>query len=471
MWIRTRSGFICALTILLLVSTSWLLGSRSTPFRWIVAFGGWLAVLGYFLPSGGPQAGQPCGTFGRMSALRPFLWGWLLLAVLCGASILNPIYTLSEANGSEVLVQRQHVEGLPVSVNSFRTAQRVAELSGVMILSCCLFSMVRSRREIRLILLSVVLNSSILTFVGCLFKFGGAEKVLGVREPVNSYFFSSFNYHNHWVAFAVLSMGAVLALGSYLYQMRGRIDRQRSEYWLCGISAGLIGLSMPLSGSRFGVVMTALWGGVILVFLVSGSKGSFRTKLVKLAAFIALGIPVFGYYASVASDALAGKRVQTANAWQSVQGGTEWWNLDQRFYAAPRDTLKMVRARPVWGWGLGSYEYAFFQYAGPEYRDDSGTLVMRNQHAHSDWLEFLAELGAVGFLGLLSVPALAFFRICRKGVFPLLSKWLLASSGLILTMALIEFPLQNPAVLLLFSVMITCALKYADLEHNRRLDG
>lgn len=55
-----------------------------------------------------------------------------------------------------------------------------------------------------------------------------------------------------------------------------------------------------------------------------------------------------------------------------------------------KETMPLIAAYPLFGCGLGSYESAFMRYkiSGPTITDD---------FAHNDYLQYLAELGAVGF--------------------------------------------------------------------------
>ena len=56
-----------------------------------------------------------------------------------------------------------------------------------------------------------------------------------------------------------------------------------------------------------------------------------------------------------------------------------------------RETLPLIAAYPLFGCGLGGYESAFMKYkiSEPMFRDD---------YAHNDYLQYLAELGTIGFL-------------------------------------------------------------------------
>jgi O-antigen ligase len=68
--------------------------------------------------------------------------------------------------------------------------------------------------------------------------------------------------------------------------------------------------------------------------------------------------------------------------------------------AASRDSLRVFRAYPLLGVGLGGFETVF-----PRYQTFVSDLTW--EHAHNDYAEALAETGAVG--GVLILCALGFF--------------------------------------------------------------
>ena len=133
------------------------------------------------------------------------------------------------------------------------------------------------------------------------------------------------------------------------------------------------------------------------------------------------------------------------------------------------DTFKLVMEKPMWGWGLGSFVHVFPIFAGPEFATSKGT-TMRVEFAHNDWLQNWAELGTVGFLGLIAVPAGLIVRVLRKHrPLPPITAWLLAGLLLILFLATFEFPFSNAAILAHGFVLTTVALRYASLPG--RLNG
>jgi O-antigen ligase len=118
-----------------------------------------------------------------------------------------------------------------------------------------------------------------------------------------------------------------------------------------------------------------------------------------------------------------------------------WQGVAARFAAPPRDDLRgifrqatigMIKDRPLWGFGLGSFNTVYPAYAPV----DTGLFV---EHAHDDWLEWMAEGGVVstGMFCLLAVLA-----IRRAATMP----WFFGVIAVFIQ-ALVEFPLHKPAVL------------------------
>jgi O-antigen ligase len=118
-----------------------------------------------------------------------------------------------------------------------------------------------------------------------------------------------------------------------------------------------------------------------------------------------------------------------------------WERIGQRFkdedpFAIRREylegALKMARRRPLTGYGLGTFEQVYQQFA---VKDDSGITA---NHAHDDWAEFAAE-GGVPFLLLVAVPFLAAIPSMFR------NPWALGLLAVMLN-ACVDYPFPRPAV-------------------------
>ena len=73
------------------------------------------------------------------------------------------------------------------------------------------------------------------------------------------------------------------------------------------------------------------------------------------------------------------------------------------------NTLHLIRAYPLFGSGLGTYETAFLKY-------QTAVLQFAFPFAHNDYLQLAAELGAVGFLILAGAMAGIFLKALRAAI-------------------------------------------------------
>ena len=216
-------------------------------------------------------------------------------------------------------------------------------------------------------------------FRSLLVVFGGAVCALELLERAsgtNRYYwlipsrypavYGPFAYWNNFAAFVELVLPVTLWMG-----LGGR--KPAIPYLL--LSALEIGAVIS-SGSRAG---TAL---VIAEFLAIVAMACVRERSLKLA------------YAAGAAVLLSGVFVWAAG-FDTVAAKLE--NSDQLAVRRPinASSLAMIRARPLTGWGLGTYVPVYPMFA----TYDDGSWV---NHAHNDWLAWTAE-GGVSFSGLLLI--------------------------------------------------------------------
>jgi O-antigen ligase len=119
------------------------------------------------------------------------------------------------------------------------------------------------------------------------------------------------------------------------------------------------------------------------------------------------------------------------------------------------DTARMAAARPWFGWGIGSFPVVFPVFQGDYLRDKTGRAEARFEFAHNDWLQLMAEAGLAGVLVVLVPVGAVASRTWREGRFP--ERWALGGCALVAAYAWIDFPFNNPAVCVLWVVMLLTA--------------
>lgn len=214
-----------------------------------------------------------------------------------------------------------------------------------------------------------------------------------------------FVYRNHYAAFILLVAPALCWLGL----------NEREARWssAAGVAAGIAGVIS--AGSRSGIVLLAITLAGMLAVWIS------RTGEKRRAWGLGFAVAVLAVGAAFADPDLIVWRLKNAGA--LLDGRAEYW----------RATLRMVMERPWLGWGFGTWPEVYTQFL----IRDSGLVV---NHAHSDWLEYLAEGGAIPFLALIAL----FVRGLWLG---LRHPWALGVPAL-MVFAMADYPLRLPIVLL-----------------------
>ena len=121
-----------------------------------------------------------------------------------------------------------------------------------------------------------------------------------------------------------------------------------------------------------------------------------------------------------------------------------------------RDSIPMIEARPLMGWGLGTFTTVY-----PKYRSFYASVFVNA--AHNDYVQVLAETGALGLLAVLGFVAVVYvcgFRKLRgRGLNLTQAATLAALLGVtgILVHSFVDFNLQIPANAATFYVVSAIA--------------
>ena len=379
-----------------------------------------------------------------------------------------------------------HIRAFPGTVNQAKTLKLALQLLYAVSLCGIMHAIVKKQPAlIEPICWLVLVHGAVVGLVALYFKNAGSELLLGRFETTNPRFYGPFRYNNYWAAWNILTTSAAVGLLFSSIRNRGYL-----KLVLCLIGIAVLLLCALNSASRSAILVSSLLilyaavEGLIWIVFRFGWLGP-KLNLVKLGIYGA--ITGFLLFATIAvaitstwenwatrefAEKQSGRFKDTIGQMIALREG----HLPDLRPAMARDAVKMAIAKPIWGWGLGSYAYAFPLFAGPEFMEDRfhrqtnnyGKLI-RPRHAHNDWVQYWAELGTVGFLALLWSIFL-FLRPTLQQVswietFPY-TRPLLAGVSTLAIMALWDFPLYNLSVLSLLAIILALIASCPSANQN-----
>ena len=244
----TRERLALAHAALVVTASAWLLGGMGSRGEWIVAA---LAAPSLALLFAEARSRRRAGDRAGFHRLLRWCAPLAALAALVAISALNPSHRPAFLYDGYVLRPVPHIAWLPATANPVGSLRLLACLGGLAATGLSLAFCVQSRRALRTLVLVLSLHALALAVLGTLQRqTGAAGPFFGAIPRVNTAWFSTFLYHNHWGAFAVLHAAATLAL--VFHSLRHPPDRGwlHSPGPLLALVALLLAATAPLSTSR-----------------------------------------------------------------------------------------------------------------------------------------------------------------------------------------------------------------------------
>ena len=397
------------------------------------------------------------------------LWPLLCFDVAVGLSCLNPsLQTFLSQGELYFKVTTPPHAWLPSSARPDLSLRELWQFNAI-VLSCYnLLLVVRSRRTLRTFLLVIAANAVVLAVFGTFQKLLGATSPwFGLVHTRQTFFFSTFVYHNHWGAFILLITGACLGLLFHFWKRGGYRDFWHSPVLAGSVATLLLTATIPLSGSRSCSVLLGLFLfgaiGHVVVWLIRQRRSrreSATAPVVSLVVAALLALTAIGY---LSRDVIAQRAQLTTEQLGHIR--TED-NLNSRL-TLYRDTWRTGLVKPWFGWGLETYGDVFRIYNSqravetwfgqPYYRE-----------AHSDWLQSFAESGVIGTALLVLLGLAPLWPVRARLIKSVLPRYLLAGCALVLLYAWVEFPFANPTVMIAFWLCLYSAAHYAALDSAAR---
>lgn len=318
------------------------------------------------------------------------------IAPLIAAQMMAGIYLLwmllRSLSGSSAPTNMPAGTGAASSVGTLMALGATAVTAASLLWSFSLGATL-TRAAARLLIRGVILISVVSALIALWYFYG--------RNPTIR---AKFPFTNPTFLGACLLPGMVLSLiGAYGALAEWRRSREERHLGKAGISllaAAAILWPFLLAGSR-GALVGLAFGLLAAAFLVLPARLRWTTLATGVVLIIAGAVYVRG-----------------------VIGGSSQTGRDAtarvRFYGWSY-AVDLFQRHPVMGCGPGGFTLGVDNLIGKEWTDDAlkrsdveedpRALSDRLGHAHSEWLEILAELGSVGFVLMLAILALTFMAV------------------------------------------------------------
>ena len=141
--------------------------------------------------------------------------------------------------------------------------------------------------------------------------------------------------------------------------------------------------------------------GMLLFYLRREERRRYRRQLVLLTLLVLIPLAL-----TLALDERLAERASSATKLE-----TDVTVSNQARLVIWQGTWEMFQAKPLFGWGLGTFAIHFPQFRSSDHSRRG--VSHHTQHAHCEYLEVAAELGVVGLVGFLLVLVLAFRQVHR----------------------------------------------------------
>lgn len=395
----------------------------------------------------------------------PLFWLGLILLAYIGLQAWNPSWVWTRNATSWWLVRVNDIEWLPTSIETpfarFNLWRQFIIYATVWLTVCALWIGITRRRTLHILLGILVANACILGVLGFVHKAVKETKVLWLQEFPGAYPFSSFVYQNHAGSYFGFMAFVALGLGVWhFFEGRKRMARSTpAALWLMG--AVILGLAVVFSLSR-GAILSVTFAGffsliaiAILVF-TSASRSTVPAVVPLVLAIVVVG--TLGWTMSQIDFSEVTGRFERLMELKRDDPSVLGRQL------ASESAADMLTDHWLRGVGAGGFRYLY-----PEYIKHKPMIYDRGmffwEHAHNDWLEIPIEVGLVGVFLLASGVGWIGWTWFRNGGWrhPLVLM-IGFGAGQVMIHAVMDFPFQNPAILVTWWALLIISLRWLELE-------
>lgn len=396
----------------------------------------------------------------------PLFWIGAVLLGLIVVQALNPSWIYMTDGKAWWMRKGSFIAWLPTSVVSpfsFWSIWRTFMVYTIVWLTiCALWVGATRRRSLQILLTVMACNGVAVALVGSAHRMSGTYKVLWIRQFKDAGGFGPLIYHNHGGAFVALLALAAVALGAWHHFEALRRMARSSPALVWVLASLLIAMGVAFSTSRAATGLLSanlLLALVIWVWLrrVAAPASVATSRLIS----ILLACAFVAWSGFVLREVDFSRLTSKFEKLQKM--GAEEESYASRVLVRPR-AFRMFNDHWIYGTGAGSFRFLFVPYVRDSYTLSEGGKAFWD-HAHIDWLEIPIEFGVVGAAIIASgliwcLVAWVRWRGWRHSI------GLFLFLGCVQTMvhALVDFPFQNPAILVTWWALVIIALRWLELD-------
>jgi tetratricopeptide (TPR) repeat protein len=358
--------------------------------------------------------------------------------------------------------ERQHRFWFPISVAPSLTKVALLKFLSYFLLGLLTVYYPFQSRDSRLsgsyqaLMRMLLVTGLLLGLVGLLQEFISNGKPLWIFTPYTfkspdmwqGRAFGPFADPDHYACFLAMLLPPAL-VGIIFPEVLGKVRERAAVPLLSGAVAVIIIAALLATASRGGMLNAAV-GVVVLGWLSSRLPAERLPKLFQLkrkrhlilAASMAALLSLAVYLAGNANQTLTDARLKESFSSESIGG---------RLIPA-EDSMHMIADFPVFGIGMGAWPDLYRKYTRPPW-----SPVFMNA-THDEYVQFLAETGAIGFL-LLATFIFIIGRQTSHAIldlptdqFAVVASFVASLVGLA-THAVLDFPLRVPAIAVLATIL------------------
>ena len=389
-------------------------------------------------------------------------WAWPVLTILISLSTISilmpkqPTLTTSTRvvlGAFLALIAWMAIQlwGLPginqsLTADHFATRTEMLKTATLMAFFFTLTQTLNNPYRVNLLIYAVLFSAVAQALLGAAQQlFYGADRASG-----------SFPNPNHFAAY--LAMSICLAIGfilsrnatSHHHTQRSLIEMLTSELARLRIVIVIMVIALVMSRSRMGNAAFLIGMSLAMGASFFYSRRINKPAIILLISILIIDGIVLGSYFGI--ERLA-ERIRNTADHTAMRIDLQRYNIE------------IVKDHVWFGTGAGSYATAFSPY-----RD--ANILKKANHAETDYMEFLVELGLIGIVPLLVILAGSIsvqFKLLQAAVTQHIAFGCLAGTIAVLIHAVADVNLQIPANSLLFILLL--ALPHAMLVQSTKDPG